>query len=285
MRGATASPEDRSSPVPEAKHTSPDVRDLLFAGLHGRQFPFQITACEGGILAGGVKLLAKAADLGVQAGPVLTDGATFEPGATLFSGRGDAWQVSRSEEQLIAIISKASGVASAAARLVAQAGPRARIVCGAWKKLPVEVRADLRSAAATGGVGTRILESAFVYLDKNTVRMLGGIGPAVRCARGEPDRAVVVQLRGETAAITDEALEAAAEGAEVLMVDTGEIADLARVARLGAAGRLGSRAQVAFAGGVDPANLDSVLDAGATIVDVGRAILDAPMLDLRLDVR
>lgn len=284
MRAATASSEDPSSPAPEARNTRPDVRDVLFAGLHGRHFQFRITVCEQGMLAGSEKLLAKAADLGVLADWAAADGATIEPGASVFTARGDAWQIARSEEQLIAIIAKASGVATAAARLVAQAGPRARIVCGAWKKVPVEVRADLRSAAAVGGVGTRILDSAFVYLDKNVVRMLGGIGPAVRSARGEPNRAVVVQLRGETAAIIDEALEAAAEGAEVLMVDTGQIPDLARVVRLGAAGRLGPRVRVAFAGGVDPTNLDDVLDAGATIVDVGRAILDAPMLDLRLDV-
>ena len=284
MRAVTASTEDRSSTAPEVRNTRPDVRDMLFAGLQGRHFPFRITACERGMLAGSGKLLARAADLGVVADWAAADGATIEPDAPLFAARGDAWQVARSEEHLIAIIAKASGVATAAARLVAQAGPRARIVCGAWKKLPVEIRADLRSAAATGGVGTRILDSAFVYLDKNVVRMLGGIGPAVRRAQGEPDRAVVVQLRGETAAITDEALEAAAEGAEVLMVDTGQITDLAKVARLGAKGRLGARVRVAFAGGVDPKNLDDVLDAGAAIVDVGRAILDAPMLDLRLDV-
>jgi nicotinate-nucleotide pyrophosphorylase (carboxylating) len=225
-----------------------------------------------------------AVDLGVPPDWAAADGATIEPGAPLFVARGNAWQVARSEEQLIAIIAKASGVATAAARLVTQAGTRARIVCGAWKKLPFEVRADLRGAAALGGVGTRILDSAFVYLDKNAVRMLGGVGPAVRRARGEPGRAVVVQLRGETAAITDEALEAAAEGAEVLMVDTGQIPDLASVGRLSATGRLGPHTTVAFAGGVDPMNLDDVMDAGATIVDVGRAILDAPMLDLRLDV-
>jgi nicotinate-nucleotide pyrophosphorylase (carboxylating) len=257
---------------------------MLFAGLQGRHFPFRITASEQGVLAGAGKLVAKAADLGVHTDWAAADGATIEPGAPLFVARGDAWQVARSEEQLIAIFAKASGVATAAARLVAQAGRRARIVCGAWKKLPVEVRADLRGAAAIGGVGTRILDSAFVYLDKNAVRMLGGVGPAVRRARGEPGRAVVVQLRGETAAITDEALEAAAEGAEVLMVDTGQIPDLAKVSRLSAAGRLGPRVRVAFSGGVDPTNLDAVMDAGATIVDVGRAILDAPMLDLRLDV-
>lgn len=284
MRAAMAPSEGRSSPAPEARHTPPDVRDMLFAGLQTRQFPFRITSCQPGVLAGGERLLAKSASLGVLADWAAADGAAFDAGAPLFTGRGDAWQVARSEEELLAIVGKASGVATAAARLVAQAGPRARIVCGAWKKLPQELRADLRSAAATGGVGPRILDCPFVYLDKNVVRMLGGIGPAVRRARGEPGRAVVVQLRGETAPITDEALEAAAEGAQVLMVDTGEVADLARVAWLGAAGRLGSRVRVAFAGGVDSTNLDSVLDAGATIVDVGRAILDARMLDLRLDV-
>jgi nicotinate-nucleotide pyrophosphorylase (carboxylating) len=284
MRAATALPEERALQAPGAGHARPDVRDVLFAGLQGRHFPFRITAGEPGMLAGGGKILARAAELGVLSATAAADGTTFEPGETLFSGRGDAWQVARSEEQLIAVIAKTSGVATAAARLAAQAGPRARIVCGAWKKVPFEVRADLRSAAATGGVGTRILECPFVYLDKNVVRMTGGIGSAVRRAVGEPGRAVVVQLRGETAPIADEALEAAAEGAEVLMVDTGAIADLARVARLGAAGRLGSRVRIAFAGGVASTNLDSVLDAGATIVDVGRAILDAPMLDLRLDV-
>ncbi len=284
MRALAVPPEDRSSPAPEVRNTQPDVRDMLFAGLQGRHFPFRITASEQGMLAGAGKLVAKAVDLGVHTDWAATDGATIEPGAPLFVARGNAWQVARSEEQLIAIIAKASGVATAAARLVAQAGTRARIVCGAWKKLPVEARADLRGAAAIGGVETRILDSAFVYLDKNTVRMLGGVGPAVRRARGEPGRAVVVQLRGETAAITDEALEAAAEGAEVLMVDTGQIPDLAKVGRLSAAGRLGPRVRVAFAGGVGSMNLDAVMDAGATIVDVGRAILDAPMMDLRLDV-
>lgn len=283
MRAATAQP-DSPSPAPEVRTARGDVRDTLFAGLRGRLFPFRITACEPGVLAGAGRLAATAAELSVHTDWVAAEGATLEPGAPLFAARGDAGQVSRSEEQLIGVVAKASGVATAASRLVAQAGAGARIVCGAWKKVPVEIRADLRRAAAIGGVGTRILDSAFVYLDKNSVRMLGGVAAAVRRARKEPGRAVVVQLRGETAAIVDEALEAAAEGAEVVMVDTGRLSDLASVGRLSASGRLGSRTRVAFAGGVDATNLDDVMDAGASIVDVGRAILDAPMLDLRLDV-
>jgi nicotinate-nucleotide pyrophosphorylase (carboxylating) len=56
------------------------------------------------------------------------------------------------------------------------------------------------------------------------------------------------------------------------------------VARLGETGALGAQAQVAYAGSIGPESLDEAIEAGATILDVGRAILDAPMVDLRLDV-
>ena len=194
--------------------------------------------------------------------------------------RGDAWQIARAEELLVGTLAKPSGVATAAADLVARAAGRARVVCGAWKKVPQEYRPELRSAVAVGGAELRILDQPFVYLDKNYVRMLGGIAPAVRRARLVPDRAVVVQLRGETALIADEAEIAAAEGARVVMVDTGDVEDLEAVfARVGR-GRVG----LAFGGGVTAAMLDAVVLAGAEAIDVGRAVLDAPLLDFRLDV-
>ena len=44
------------------------------------------------------------------------------------------------------------------------------------------------------------------------------------------------------------------------------------------------RVRIAFAGGVSADGLEEVISAGADIVDVGRAIIDAPILDFRLDV-
>jgi nicotinate-nucleotide pyrophosphorylase (carboxylating) len=106
----------------------------------------------------------------------------------------------------------------------------------------------------------------------------------VRQARLVEGRAIVVQLRGEGGSIADEAEAASSEGAEMLMVDTGRVADLLAVAE-----RVRSRVerhevQLSFGGGVRAANLESVIDAGAHVIDVGRAILDAPMVDFRLDV-
>lgn len=45
------------------------------------------------------------------------------------------------------------------------------------------------------------------------------------------------------------------------------------------------RIKFAFAGGVAAKDLAGLAEAGANIVDVGRSIIDAPLLDFRLDVR
>ncbi|MBC7325501.1 MAG: nicotinate-nucleotide pyrophosphorylase, partial [Moorella sp. (in: Bacteria)] len=185
----------------------------------------------------------------------------------------------------LGVIGKPSGVATAAAKFIREAGGRVRIVCGAWKKVAPEIRRELRQAIATGGAGIRITDRPFIYLDKNYVRLLGGVEPAVKRARAyDPERVIAVQIRGEIQPVAEEALAAAQAGAGILMVDTGRLADLAAVAAAvrGNGGR--GKMLLAYAGGVTPADVQAVVDAGADIVDVGRAIIDAPLLDFSLDV-
>jgi len=248
-------------------------------------FLLEISAKEAGLLAGADKLAVKARELGLQVEWLAPEGTPLANGTCVFRARGDAWQVARAEEELLGSIGKASGVATAAAEMVKRARGRVSIVCGAWKKVPSEVRQDLRRAIATGGAGIRITEEPFVYLDKNYVRMFRGIGPAVRKARELEGRAVVVQLRGESAAFAEEAREAAMAGARILMVDTGRLEDLAIVRQVAREEGFSDQVKLAFGGGVTGEELEQVIAAGADIVDVGRAIIDAPLLDFSLDVR
>lgn len=282
MRRSTAPSSHAPPSAPEAAR-APDVRDLLLAPVAGREFAFEITARGPAVLAGSRRLAELAAELELGLDSLADEGTRLAPGVVVARARGGALRVAAAEERLLAALGKASGVATAAAALVAAAAGRVRVVCGAWKKVAPEVRGDLRHAAAVGGAGLRILDRPFVYLDKNHVRMLGGAAQAVRQARRIEGRAVVVQLRGEAMPIADEAEAAVEAGAEVLMVDTGRVADLAAVA--GRAGRWPRRVELAFGGGVGPAVLEEAIAAGADVLDVGRAILDAPMADFRLDVR
>ncbi|BCV22042.1 nicotinate-nucleotide pyrophosphorylase [Moorella sp. Hama-1] len=262
-----------------------ELREFLFAPLEGQEFTFQITAREKGIFSGAGRLEQEAAELGLQAALLVAEGETLEPGSCLLRGRGRAAEIILAEEMLPGLIGKPSGVATAAATFVRRAAGRLKIVCGAWKKVAPEIRPDLRRAIATGGAGVRITDRPFIYLDKNYVRLLGGVGPAVARARAyASERIITVQLRGEGQPVADEAAAAVRAGAGILMVDTGNLGDLETVVATARASGWRERVQIAFAGGVTQEELEAVIAAGADIVDVGRAIIDAPLLDLSLDV-
>ena len=149
--------------------------------------------------------------------------------------------------------------------------------------MPLEMKEMLRQAVQDGGLATRIQSEPFIYIDKNYVRMFGGIANAVRTARSL-GRDVVVQVRGDFAPIQEEALEAARLGASTVMVDTGQKRDLKDVLESLEREGLRAKVKVAFAGNVSLADLPELALSGTDIVDMGYAILDAPSLPMRFDV-
>ena len=69
------------------------------------------------------------------------------------------------------------------------------------------------------------------------------------------------------------------------MVDTGNVEDLLEVVEAATGAMVsGSEVKIAFGGGVTSQILEEVVRGGADIIDIGRAIIDAPILDFRLDV-
>lgn len=262
-----------------------DLRVYLFEPLSGQLFIANLTAVEPGILAGMTCALDRASELGISVLNHLPDGSGLQPGACVLSVRGTAEQMARAEEELLGCLGKPSGVATAACRFAGLAAGRARIVCGAWKKVAPEIRKQLREAIAIGGAGMRLTDEPFIYLDKNYVRMFAGISEVVGRACSVNGRVVAVQVRGQSRPIAEEAALAVSAGAGVVMVDTGSLEDLREV--VDAARRQGfrRRVKIAFAGGVTSERLEEVIAAGADIIDIGRAIIDAPILDFRLDVQ
>jgi len=137
----------------------------------------------------------------------------------------------------------------------------------------------LRAGLAVSGILPRLVDGNFVYVGKNAVIMLGGVDAAIKAGVAVGHGPVAVQVKSVA-----EAVSSVRTGAGIIMVDTADLADLADVhAELT---RLGLRrdVQLAFGGGVRLQDLVPAAEAGADAVDVGRAILDAPLLDLRLRV-
>jgi len=260
-----------------------DIRDLLFQSVGDRTFTVQIRAQSDGVLSGIASLREKGEDIGVTFLTALPEGAPLRRGEVVVTFTGTSKQIALCEESLIGHIAKPSGVATAAASAAAGAG-RIRVVCGAWKKVPGDARQALRRAVTTGGLPTRLMDQNFVYLDKNYVRMLGGIRPTLDAAREVGQRVPVIQIRGETGAIAAEAVAATEAGADVLMVDTGRIEDARAVSAALRDRHVRERIRIAFSGGLRIEDLAGLQAEDIDIVDIGRAIIDAPLLDMTLDV-
>jgi nicotinate-nucleotide pyrophosphorylase (carboxylating) len=95
----------------------------------------------------------------------------------------------------------------------------------------------------------------------------------------------VIQIRGELQSVAQETHEAIRGEANVLMVDTGSLNDLEIVLEI--LYELGVRRnfKVAFAGNVTEETLLFLRDLPVDLVDVGASILNAPLLDMRVDVK
>lgn len=267
------------------KHISPeDLRWTIFHGLEKAVFRVEIVPTNAAVAAGLAEAASEAEKLELQARVLAQEGKMVLPGSPLMELVGHPVSLAVAEDRVVGWIGKASGVATSAYFFRTVLSSRLRVVCGAWKKLPVPWRSLLRRAASLGGLDTRIAEPPFVYLDKNYVRMLGGIEATLQAVAGIPGRKAI-QLRGEWDEITVEADQAVAGGAHILMVDTGRLGDAVKLAAYLKERGWREKVSLAFAGGVTVYDLPLLQDIDLDVIDVGRAVLDAPMTDLRFEVR
>jgi nicotinate-nucleotide pyrophosphorylase (carboxylating) len=260
-----------------------DIRHEIFREHMGVTVRGALISEGMGVISGIGRARNMMTSLGLRFEASFADGDVVDEGQQIATVIGNPVQVVAAEERIIGTLSKSSGIATAARRIRIEMGSACQVVSGGWKKMPAEIKNLIRQAALDGGIGVRITEEPFVYLDKNYVRILGGVREAVRSAL-PLKRVVVVQIRGETKRIADEALEAAESGAKIVMVDTGRATDLDEASRALRSSRHRSGVRLAFGGGISQMEIKSLGNMDVDIVDIGYAILDAPCLPMRFDV-
>ena len=151
--------------------------------------------------------------------------------------------------------------------------------------MPFEIREPVREAIVLGGASCRLLDVPFLYLDKNYVRIFGGIVAILEAAAPlKNDRIIVIQLKGETGSIRSETLDAVRGGADVIMVDTGKFPDVE--AAIHVLDELGLRSMKKVAFGKDLAieDIPRCVELGIDLLCIGKQIVDAPLMDMKLDI-
>lgn len=261
-----------------------DIRDILFESISSKRFRVIITAERSGVLSGVQDAFRCAQELGIQLELCKGEGEEVSHGECFGNFLGTPKQIALAEERLIGTLAKASGIATAARTAMQLADGKVEIVSGSWKKMPPNIKHMVRKATVAGGAKFRICEPPMVYLDKNFIRMFGSISAALSACENLPGSTRVVQLKDVSKTIEEETKEAVVGGAEILMVDTGNLNDIHRcISELKKHGWR-HRVKVAFAGNVHLTDIPDLKETGIDILCIGKEIVDAQLLDLKLDV-
>ncbi|HVX99292.1 MAG TPA: hypothetical protein VHA55_05830 [Pseudorhodoplanes sp.] len=262
-----------------------DLRDTIFASVAGRAYVADVRVTTAGVICGVERAAQKARALGCEILRSAADGDDVGIEAPILSIRGSAKAIAMAEDCVPGAIAKPSGISRAMRRAQQLAGNRVLVVSGAAKKMPEEIKDQIRRAVHRGGGSGRISNAPFLYLDKNYVRIFGSVRKTLEAVAPMRGYVRAIQLRGIVEDIATEARSAIALGAEILMVDSGRIEDLDLVARLVREAGRREHTTIAFAGDISMENIAAVAGHDVDILDVGRAILDAPIVDIKFDVR
>lgn len=261
-----------------------DLRDDIFKTIIHQSVTAVIIADDPGLIAGTQAAADKATALGLNVIMMVEEGKTVKEGDEVARISGNPKQIALAEDLLIGLIAKPSGIATATQKFVAGAGETMQIVCGSWKKMPLTLKETIRKAIVTGGGYFRISKDPFIYLDKNYIRMFGGIKNSIQAVENFTGYKKVVQIKGRQKDIAMESLEAAESKADIIYIDSGQIDDIQTVANALNQKRLRATVKIAFGNNVKIEDIDRLKIMDVDILEIGREIIDAPLLDLRMEV-
>jgi len=212
--------------------------------------------------------------------PAVDDGARLSPGGVVVRIAGALSPILRGERVALNFLQRMSGVATLTARLAeALEGLPTRLLD--TRKTTPGLRALEKYAVRVGGGHSHRFNLADGILIKDnhlaSLKARGvDIAGAVRLARLASAHTLRVEIEVTT---VDQALEALAAGAEVLLLDNMDLEDMRRVAEVAR-----GRALTEASGGVTLENVRAVAETGVDFISVGAITHSAPALDMSLDV-
>lgn len=261
-----------------------DIRDIIFKDIKEQEFKGILIPESNGCLSGVNYAISLANEIGINIEFYYKEGSIIEKGKPIGIITATPKNMAKAEEKIIGCLAKFSGIATAAKKAVDIAKGEMEIVAGSWKKLPHPIKDGVRTAIVSGGATFRISNNKMIYMDKNYIKMLGSIINALEATKEFEGYTRVIQIKGKDNSIENETKMAIEHGCDLLMVDTGNIEDLTRC--LNYVNELGARnkVEIAFAGGVKIEDITKLAEFDIDKLCIGKEIVDALLLDIKLDV-
>jgi nicotinate-nucleotide pyrophosphorylase (carboxylating) len=236
-----------------------------------------LLAKEAGVLAGltVARRVFEIVDTRVEFGGECPDGTAFRKGDLLARIKGPTVSLLKAERTALNFLQRLSGIATATRRFVdAVAGTKARIL-DTRKTTPGLRLLEKYAVRMGGGTNHRLSLSDMVLIKDNHLRYVGSITEAVRRARARVPSGVKVEVEVTT---VDEAREALAAAADIIMLDNMPIEGMKAVVSLDA-----GRVPLEVSGNVTLERVREIAATGVDYISVGALTHSSPGLDISLE--
>ncbi|HHV46401.1 MAG TPA: quinolinate phosphoribosyl transferase [Tissierellia bacterium] len=260
-----------------------DIRNDIFETIIDKYYDAKLIAEDNGVISGSEAALDRLKSLGIEILFMVNEGSIVNKGEVVAHIRATPELLAKAEEFLAGKFSKTSGIATAAYKASQIAKGRIKIVCGSIKKIPEECKFIYRKAIETGGISSRICDTPFLYLDKNYIKMFGGIPQTLKAVKKFEGFKKVIQIHNTMTSVEEEVEQAVTYGADILMIDTGIDDDIDKCFSVLKELNVNDKI-VAFSGNVKLDRIEFYIDKRVDILCIGKEIIDARMLDMRFDV-
>jgi len=206
---------------------------------------------------------------------LLDDGARLQAGTEVAHITGRARSIMAAERVALNFLQHLSGVATLTSSFVDACAPHGVKLLCTRKTIP-GLRAVQRYAVAVGG-GNLHREGLYdaILIKTNHCRLAGGIGEAVKRAKSRGSLEVEVEVR-----TLDEMNEAAAAGAERVLLDNAELAVVEQAVKTRPEGLF-----LEVSGGITLDTVGAIAALKPDAVSVGRITHSVDAVDLALHVR
>jgi nicotinate-nucleotide pyrophosphorylase (carboxylating) len=236
-----------------------------------------LLAKEAGVLAGltVARRVFEIVDTRVEFGGECPDGTAFRKGDLLARIKGPTVSLLKAERTALNFLQRLSGIATATRRFVdAVAGTKARIL-DTRKTTPGLRLLEKYAVRMGGGTNHRLSLSDMVLIKDNHLRYVGSITEAVRRARARVPSGIKVEVEVTT---VDEAREALAAAADIIMLDNMPIEGMKAVVSLDA-----GRVPLEVSGNVTLERVREIAATGVDYISVGALTHSSPALDISLE--
>ncbi|MHA1593216.1 MAG: carboxylating nicotinate-nucleotide diphosphorylase [Candidatus Baldrarchaeia archaeon] len=220
---------------------------------------------------------------GVTVEKSLKSGSEVSPGTVIMEVTGPARNILVCERVALNILMRMSGIATATAEMFrrAKAVNKNVIIAGTRKGVPGFRYFEKKAIMVGGGDPHRLHLDDCILIKDNHIAVAGGVREAIRRARAHASFTKKIEVEVRT---LEEALEAAREGADIIMLDNMEPDEVERVINALKKEGLREKVLIEVSGGITPENVTEYARTGVDIISAGYLTHSVRPLDMSLKI-